>query len=376
MKSEVHPLRVVVKAALLFAALNVLFALVNPPVGKITLYNSIVPGRLRFPYEQEPKFYRVGYNAPVYEDFDAMFGAHIISRKKPVHEFRLVLLGDSSTWGISVQAEETLSEQINRLNIQTCDGRIVRVYNLGYPMSFPTRDLLILDKAMEYQPDMVLWLITLSTLQPKNAETYFILPHTERYLHLAQTYGLRLSHFLQPAPKPSLWNRTIIGQRARLKNIVLTQAFGILWAATGIDSHVSVQPEPSPPSLDIRDDLDYEGRLPEEASALFDGLMMDVLSTAFDVADAVPVVLVNEPIFVAAGQDHLVRYNEFYPHWVFDEYRQFMFEWAEEQDHSLLDYWNALPPDDFADQYFHRNPSGEKHFAELLAPAIKDLVCP
>src|SRR5512147_961336 len=125
MKTEVHPLRVLFKAIFLFVLINVVFALVNPPVGKITLYNSVVPGRLRFPYEQESKFYRVGYNAPVYEDFDAMFGAHVISRRKPSNEFRVVLLGDSATWGISVQAEEMLSEQINRLNLQTCDGRTI-----------------------------------------------------------------------------------------------------------------------------------------------------------------------------------------------------------------------------------------------------------
>src|SRR5918995_1733064 len=180
MKQEVHPLRVLLKAILMFIALNVVYAVVDPPVGRLSLYNHIVPGRLRFPYEQEPAYYFIGYNAPVYEDFYAMFGAHVISGRKPKDEFRLILLGDSATWGISVQAEETLSEQINQMQIKTCDGRNVRVYNLGYPMPFLMRDVLILDKAMEYEPDMVLWLITLSTLEPKTAETYFILPHADR----------------------------------------------------------------------------------------------------------------------------------------------------------------------------------------------------
>src|SRR5512134_784230 len=151
MKNDVRPLRVLLKAIFLFVVLNVVFALINPPVGKITLYNYLVPGRLRFPYEQEPAFYFVGYNAPIYEDYDAMFGAHIISKRKPADEFRLLLLGDSATWGVTVQANEMLSEQINGLHIKTCDGRIVRTYNLAYPFSSLTRDLLILDKAMEYE---------------------------------------------------------------------------------------------------------------------------------------------------------------------------------------------------------------------------------
>ena len=376
MKSEVHPLRVLLKATFLFVVINVVFALVDPPMGKITLYNYIVPGRLRFPYEKEPSFYSIGHNAPVYEDFDAMFGAHIISKRKPASEFRLILLGDSATWGVSVSADEMLSEQINRLHIQTCDGRNIRAYNLGYPMSFLARDVLLLDKAMEYKPDMVFWLITLSALQPKTAETYFIVPHSERYLQLANTYGFKLSYLSQPVQEPSLWDKTIIAQRRRLKNIILTQAFGVLWAATGIDNHESIDPELGLPSAPVDDNLDYEGRLPDATLDLSDSLMMDVLSTAFRVAGDVPVVLVNEPIFVADGKNHPVRYNELYPRWAYDEYRQFMFEWAKEYDYKLLDYWNALPPEDFVDQYFHRRLSGEKRFAELLAPEIKKLGCP
>ena len=66
MKAEVHPLRVLQKAIFLFVAANVIFAMLDPPVGRMTLYNTVVPGRLRFPYEEKPAFYFVGYNAPIY----------------------------------------------------------------------------------------------------------------------------------------------------------------------------------------------------------------------------------------------------------------------------------------------------------------------
>lgn len=376
MKNGVHPLRVLVKAIFLFVVLNVVFALVNPPVGKLTLFNHIIPGRLRFPYEQEPAFYFIGYNAPIYEDYDAMFGAHVISRRKATDEFRLLLLGDSATWGVTVQANEMLSEQINRLQIKTCDGRIVRAYNLAYPFSSMTRDLLILDKATEYEPDMVFWLITLSTLEAKTVERQFLAPQWERYLRLANTYKIRSSHFSQPIEEPSLWEKTIVGQRKRLKNIAFTQALGFLWAATGIDNHEGLEPEGPPPSTDVGNNLDYEGRLPGESSASSETLMMEALSAGFQVAGDTPVIVINEPIFVADGANHLIRYNEFYPRWVFDDYRQFMREWMKQHDSKWLDYWDVLPPDDFVDQSFHRRSSGEKRFAELLAPDIKKLVCP
>lgn len=376
MKNDVHPLRVLLKAIFLFVVLNIIFALANPPVGKITLYNYLVPGRLRFPYEQEPAFYFIGFNAPIYEDYDAMFGAHVISHRKPSDEFRLILLGDSATWGVSVQADEMLSEQINRLDIQTCDGRRVRAYNLAYPFSSLTRDLLILDKAMEYEPDMVLWLITLSTLEPKTVERQFIAPHWERYLRLANTYKLRSSHFSQPIQEPSLWEKTIIGQRKRLKNIVFTQALGVLWAATGIDNHEGLQSEAPPPDTNVGNNLDYEGRLPGELSTTSESLMLEALVAGFHLVGDVPLVVVNEPIFVANGVNHLIRYNEFYPRWVFDEYRQVMIEWMKQRNYTWLDFWDAIPPGEFADQYFHRRSSGEKRLAELLAPEIRKLVCP
>jgi len=376
MKNDIHPLRVLLKATFLFVLLNVAFALADPPVGKITLYNYLIPGRLRFPYEQEPAFYFIGYNAPIYEDYDAMFGAHVISKRKSADEFRLLLLGDSATWGVTVQANEMLSEQINRLHIQTCDGRTVRAYNLAYPFSSLTRDLLVLDKAMEYEPDMVFWLITLSTLEPKTVERQFIAPHWERYLWLANKYKLRSSHFREPIQEPSLWERTIIGQRKRLKNIVFTQALGILWTATGIDNHEGLQPEDSPPGTDVGSNLDYQGRMPGKSSASAEALMMEALSAGVNLAGDVPLIVINEPIFVASGDNHEIRYNEFYPRWVYDDYRQFMREWMKGQNFKWLDYWNAIPPEEFSDQYFHRNSSGERRFAELLASEIKKLVCP
>jgi hypothetical protein len=376
MKSGVHPLRVLLKAILLFVVANILFAALNPPVGRLTLYNRFVPGRLRFPYEEEPSFYFVGYNAPIYEDFDAMFGSHVISRPKPASEFRLILLGDSATWGFGLPPGETLSEQINRLGLQTCDGRTVRAYNLGYPFSYLTRDLLLLDKAMQYQPDMFLWLITLSTLQPKVGETHFILPHAERYRQLADRYDLQLSHFSPAIQDASFRDRTIVGQRKRLKNIALTQAFGVLWAATGIDDHVSREPEPPLPSLDVDADLTYEGRPPEEGPAIFDSLMMDVLSAAYEVAGDVPLVLVNEPIFVATGANHELRYNGFYPRWIYDDYRRLLSEWTRSRNHTWLDYWNALPVEGFNDMFFHRKRAGEARLAGLLAADLQKLVCP
>jgi hypothetical protein len=150
---------------------------------------------------------------------------------------------------------------------------------------------------------------------------------------------------------------------------------GFLWAGTGIDNHQGLQQITSSPSLDVESHLEYEGRLPEESVSLSDSLMLDVLSAGYKLAGDAPVVLINEPIFIAEGKNYLIRYNVFYPRWAYDEYRQWMVQWAEKEGFPFLDYWNALPPTGFSDQNFHRSSSGEEQFAKLLAPEIQKLVC-
>jgi hypothetical protein len=42
-----------------------------------------------------------------------------------------------------------------------------------------------------------------------------------------------------------------------------------------------------------------------------------------------------------------------------------MVEWAPQRGLPWLDYWNALPREDFVDANFHRRESGEERFARL-----------
>ncbi|HJQ14697.1 MAG TPA: hypothetical protein VJ830_08125, partial [Anaerolineales bacterium] len=166
-----------------------------------------------------------------------------------------------------------------------------------------------------------------------------------------------------------------IGERRRLKNLILTQMLGFLWAGTGIDNHEGLQPLTAPPSSDVSDRLDYEGWHPAESGDLLNSLLLDVLYAGFEIAEDVPVVLVNEPIFIAEGKNHDVRYNVFYPRWAYDEYRHWMLEWTDREGIDWLDYWNALPSTGFIDQNFHRSSVGEKEFAKLLVPEIRKLIC-
>ena len=41
------------------------------------------------------------------------------------------------------------------------DGRLLRAYNLGYPVMSLTKDLLLLELAHSYTPNLVVWCVTL-----------------------------------------------------------------------------------------------------------------------------------------------------------------------------------------------------------------------
>jgi hypothetical protein len=103
-------LRVILKAAALFVLANLVFAWTNPlpALGRLSIYNVLVPGRERLPYGENPA---ASYNLSLYS-VEAMFSSHEISRGKPADEFRVLLMGDSSTWGYLLRPGDTLASAI------------------------------------------------------------------------------------------------------------------------------------------------------------------------------------------------------------------------------------------------------------------------
>ena len=134
------------------------------PLGKLSLYNVIFPGRERFPFGETYKSYSLSLF-----DLDAMFASHVLTgTKKAGDEYRVLLIGDSSVWGTLLKPEQTLAGQLDSNPLTAC-GKNVHAYNLGYPTISLTKDLMILDQAKAYQPDMIIWLTTLEAF-PKDKQ--------------------------------------------------------------------------------------------------------------------------------------------------------------------------------------------------------------
>ncbi len=355
------------KGLALFLVCNLLFAAWNPTgLGRLSLYNRLFPGRARFPFGENPA---QAYNLSLF-DLPAMFASHILAgQTESTEEYRVFLIGDSSVWGILLRPEETLAGQLNALGLAQC-GKPLHAYNLGYPTISLMKDLLILDQAMEYRPDLVIWLTTLEAFPlDKQLTTPLVANNPQAVNLLMEKFDLPLPHQTLPA----FWERTIVGRRRALADVFRLQMYGVLWAATGIDQ---VYPVDYPRAqVDLEEDASFHEwqppTLPEDALAFF------LLEAGARAVENTPLLIVNEPMLISRGQNSHIRYNFFYPRWAYDQYRQEMAARAQANGWNYLDLWDLLPESQYyTNSAIHLTPAGEALLARRIAETLSQMPCP
>lgn len=361
---------VLVKAALLFAALNLLFGLINPmgALGRISFYNILFPGRERLPFGENQA---VAYNLSLY-NLDAMFASlRLNGAPKAADEYRVLVIGDSSVWGTLLRPQETLSGQLNSLGL-ACGSKQARFYNLGYPTLSATKDLMILQEALKrYQPDRILWLVTLEGLprELQISSSPILANNADRAESLIRSLNLKLDPADPALVRPSFWDRTIVGARRPLADLVRLQMYGVLWGATGIDQTYPAKYEPA--QRDFNTDVSFHGRPGPDLDN--SSLALDALKAGVTMAGSVPVTFVNEPILVSQGKNSSLRYNFFYPRWAYDQYRQALEGIMQINGWNYLDLWNLIDQKEFTNSAIHLTPAGENLLAQKVGEGITGL---
>lgn len=357
-------LRVMFKAVLLFGLCNLIFALTYPLpldiLGRISAYNVVSIGRDRLPHAPNPQtWYSVTMN-----NVTAMMASHGVSNRKAEDEFRVFLLGDSATWGWLLENDETLAAALNALALQPDDQRIV-FYNLAYPEPSVTKDVLLLDSALHHQPDAIIWLLSPTSLLPSaQTGTPLLDSNTGR---ISELLGASSNISVEPI---SFADRTIIGQREALANWTRLQTYSISWTATEIDQ--AIPDDFNRVSVDLDNDESWDVYA-EPTTFSVDDLVFDILDFGIAHAD-VPVLLVNEPMFISDGANSDVRYNANYPIWAYDQYRVLFADVAAEMDWNYVDLWDALPPAEFTNTPLHYSPDGAQLLADLLADPLMNML--
>jgi hypothetical protein len=88
----------------------------------------------------------------------------------------------------------------------------------------------------------------------------------------------------------------------------------------------------------------------------------------------VPLLIVNEPIYIGSGENAAVNYNSFYERTLYDRFRAALAKFVEQHSLPYLDLWNLLPPENFSNTALHYNAEGNRRVADeimkgLLSPA-------
>jgi hypothetical protein len=342
---EIHyVLRLGIKVGLLL----VVFALVYEGVQPLpTLTNGITPALAK--YERLPSVDYTNY----------MLVNHRIALPKADNEFRVVVLGDSGTYGRGLSDSETLTSQLNQMQLTTEDNRRIRFYNLAMPGPSFIGDYLRLEQSRQYAPDMVLWPATMHTFR-----LYFwpALVH----VHSIDAINSALGQCTQQMPQ--LVNNmgdnpayeTFFDQRHHLQNLLISviedsgQRLIVPTPITSIDTRINNSPVHVIQTLSIQ----------EEAYPVF--------ADCLDHID-LPVLLVNEPIHSYSEDQSEEYYNSYYLRADYARHRELLAESAENADWAYADLYDAVPNAEFSNTAFHYAPDGIRHYIEALTPYILEV---
>ncbi len=360
MNDGVHPIRLVLKALGIFVILNAAFAGLHPQIGRLSIFNKVVSGRARLPaVNPAGQDFRIG-------DVDALFSAHVISGTvKSPGEYRVLLLGNSQTWGWLVPPSQTVAEYLNQRDWAGCHQNI-RFYNLAYPFPSALRDFFYLHEALPYKPDMVIWMVTLESFSPRPIDQLLLDVDPTVRFGLLPAYGLQRYQPLIGRPL-EFADSTLMGQGSHLKSLVVLQLYGIIWDATGIDNR------PSEPLTDSTVGSQSSAQ-PRATSSSPKDLTFDVLQAGQTMLNGVPILVVNEPIPVSA--DPALRYNSIPVRQSYDQYQQRLRAYTSSATIPYRDFYDQIPASEFPAGNLHLTARGEKELAKLLAGEVAQIACP
>jgi hypothetical protein len=105
----------------------------------------------------------------------------------------------------------------------------VVAYNLGYPIMALSKDVLILEEALNYQPDLIVWPVTLESF-PRLKQLFpsIVQNNAPRVRSLIDRYQLDLDPNDPRFVDPDFLGRTIVGQRRNLADWLRLQALGFV----------------------------------------------------------------------------------------------------------------------------------------------------
>jgi hypothetical protein len=233
------------------------------------------------------------------------------------------------------------------------------------------KDLLFLDEALEYQPDLIVWLLTLESFPNDKQLISPIVSHNHKKVSsLINEYDLDLNPNDEVFFETTYWDQTLIGQRRNLADIFRLQLYGVMWGITEIDQHYPEDYEDA--KRNFEEDNTFHNW--EKGEMVANDLAYHLINSGQEIVGETPMILVNEPILISGGENSDLRYNFYYPIWAYDQYRQTMKELSKENDWHYLDLWNLIAEEEFTNTAIHITPKGIGIMSKKLSGTILELI--
>lgn len=367
-----HPVRVIAKALFIVLALNAAYAYVSARMGHAVGLGPLLPARSRFPIYARGHTEQTPGQFSIQNVFDVptLFWSHIVARTpRSGSEYRVFLLGDSTV------RDSSLAEHLQAAGLTKCGGMAVQVYSLGYYDPSIMKDLILLRESLQYRPDLVVWFFEQEALRGE--------PKAFARSNGVYLAGLMGEYDLPGHPgrklEPGWYADSIVGQRTRLNlqvrlimdTLILRNALGHNDAAVtqlaireiSAAAENSVNPawrRIANSYSELRPGLPAH---PAQKDYLLAGVVAGQALTA-----PVPVILVNEPVNLGAGDGQ-------YDPRQYGPYSEVVAQAASAHDWTLLNLWDLVPAGDFVDRV-HHSPAGDKLVEQRLVPAIMAAPCP
>ena len=362
--SSISIKRIIIKTFLILFFINFGWIFISKlSIGNLSLYNFVFNGRSRLPFGENTKR---SNNLSLY-NLDAMFASHEISKKQIDAEYlHVVLIGDSSVWGFLQDPENTLSGLLNNRFLKM--GEKVIFHNLGYPSISILKDLMVIDRALEYDPDLFIWFTTLEALPTKKQLEIPIVGNNPLIVNsIIEKYELSEISTLEV----DLFEYTFWNQRRNIYDLLNLQLLGILWNATGIDQEYSETYNPA--QRDFPEPLEQYYAVTQDDS-LEDFIALGIIKNGIKFNNGIDFILINEPILISEGINSAVQYNYYYPRWAYDQYRSIMKEFTHKNDIKYYDLWKIIPEREFTNSAIHLSEHAERLLTDEVALIVKDYI--
>lgn len=368
-------MRIMIKAIVLLLICDALQIGLNVAsiIEQWAIYKSFTPPTARLGFANQ-------IGDPIWWRLDALLDAHEIAQPKAPDEYRVIFLGDSATFCLYCRSTEAIPQLFTELGA-TIDGKRVRAYNLAYPGSDWLKDILILKHALKYQPDAIVWLVTAKGSGdqplPQEPDAHLITRlNADELPSLARQYNLDTWETRRYADADAWYQQSIWTHGGRYRDwlVLIARSIGnaLIYPGKDLTQEYLLPGEPVA-TKPIQAVAEINSSLP--GYDRFPNRQWDLLLAGQRMAQEahIPLLIVNEPIYVGSGPNSEVNYNSFYERDLFDRFRAAMTDFTQQHNLTYLDLWNRLPPENFSNTSLHYNLEGNRRVAEEVMKALQEI---